>query len=71
VEPKELQERRRAAGLDADSVMRAEPRIILLNQPLRHHEADGALTAESTCELAEDRQVDVQPNPVQSTDAKR
>jgi hypothetical protein len=71
VEPKELRERRHAAEQDADSVKRAEPRITLLNQPLRHHQADSALTAESTGELGEDRHVGVQPNPVQSSDATR
>jgi hypothetical protein len=71
VDPKELEERRRAAEEEADSLKRAAPRITLLNEPLRHHEGDGSLAAESTGELGEDGQVGVQPNPVQPTDAER
>ena len=68
MDPKELEERRNAAEEEADSLRRAVPRITLLNEPLRHHEGDGSLAAESTGELGEDRQVGLQPNPVQSTD---
>jgi hypothetical protein len=68
VDAKELEERRRAAEQEADSLKRAAPRITLLNEPLRHHEGDGSLAAESTGELGEDRQGGVQPNPVQPTD---
>ena len=68
MDPKELEERRRAAEEEADSLKRAAPQITLLNEPLRHHEGDGSLAAESTGELGEDGQVGVQPNPVQSTE---
>ena len=57
--PKELEERRRTAEEQADSVKRAVPRITLLNEPLRHHEGDGSLTADSAGELGEDGQVGV------------
>jgi hypothetical protein len=56
VDPKELEERRRAAKDEADSVKRAIPRITLLNEPLRHHEGDGSLSADSVGELADDDQ---------------
>jgi hypothetical protein len=59
VDPKEFEERRRAAEEQADSVKRAVPRITLLNEPLRHHEGDGSLTADSVAELGEDGQVGV------------
>jgi hypothetical protein len=56
VDPKELAERRRAAEDEADSLKRAVPRITLLNEPLRHHEGDGSLSADSVGEAAEDGQ---------------
>jgi hypothetical protein len=56
VDPKELDERRHAAEEAADGLRRAVPRITLLNEPLRHHEGDGSLSAESAVELAEDGQ---------------
>jgi hypothetical protein len=52
--PKEL----RSGGLPtrrADNLKRAVPRITLLNAPLRHHEDDGSIPAESAEELGEDR----------------
>ena len=71
MDPKELEERRRASEEEADSLKRAAPQITLLNEPLRHHEDDGSLTAESTGEFDEDGQVGMQPNPVQAPDAER
>jgi hypothetical protein len=59
VDPKELEERRRAAEEEADRLRRAVPRIALLNEPLRHHEGDGSLSADSAAELGEDRQAGV------------
>jgi hypothetical protein len=55
MDPKELEQRRRAAEEEADNVRRAVPRITLLNEPLRHHEADGSLSAERPREPGEDR----------------
>jgi hypothetical protein len=46
VDPKELEERRATAEQTAESVKQAQPRITLLNQPLRHHEDNGSLTAD-------------------------
>jgi hypothetical protein len=71
MDPKELEQRGHLAEEDQDSVRPAVPRIALLNEPLRHHDGDGSLTAESTSELGEDREVGVQPNPIQSTNAQR
>jgi hypothetical protein len=68
VDPKELAERQRLAQEEADSVKRAVPRIAVLNKPLRHHDGDGALTAESAGELGEDGQVGMKPDPIQSPD---
>ena len=59
MDPKELDEQRRVAEEQADSVQRAVPRITLLNEPLRHHEGDGSLTADSAGELDEDGQAGV------------
>jgi hypothetical protein len=59
VDPKELEERRRAAEEEADSLKRAVPRITLLNAPLRHHEGDGSLSADSAAEVREDGEVGV------------
>jgi hypothetical protein len=59
VDPKELQQREHLPEEDADSVRRAVPRVTLLNEPLRHHERDGSLTAESAGELREDPAVGV------------
>jgi hypothetical protein len=56
VDRQELEERRRAAEEEADSLKRAVPRITLLNEPLRHHESDGSLSAENAREPGEDRQ---------------
>jgi hypothetical protein len=70
VDAKELQRRRRAAENEAGRLKRAVPRITLLNQPVRHHEVDGSLTADSATELGEDRQVGGQPNPAATTDAQ-
>jgi hypothetical protein len=56
VDPKEPEERRRAAEDEADSLKRAVPQISLLNEPLRHHEGDGSLSADSVGELADDGQ---------------
>jgi hypothetical protein len=56
VDPKALEERRGAAEDEADSPKRAVPRITLLNEPLRHHEGDGSLSADSVGELADDGQ---------------
>ena len=67
----ELDDRQRFAEEEADSLKRAVPRITVLNEPLRHHEGDGALTTQSTSQLGEDGQFGVQPNPIQSPDAKR
>ena len=55
MDPKELQERRAADEEVADNRKRVVPRITLLNAPLRHHEDDGSIPAESTEELGEDR----------------
>ena len=52
----ELEEWRHAAEDEADSPRRAVPRITLLNEPLRHHEDDGSLSADSVGELADDGQ---------------
>jgi hypothetical protein len=71
VDPKELEERRRVAEKAADSLRRAVARITLLNAPPRHHEADGSLPAERAGELGEDRQIGVQPDPIQSTDTEQ
>jgi hypothetical protein len=71
VDREELDDRQRVAEEEADSLKRAAPRITLLNEPLRHHEGDGALTTQSTSQLGEDGQVGLQPNPFQSPDAKR
>jgi hypothetical protein len=57
----ELEERRLVAEQEAAEFRRAVPRITLLNAPLRHHDSDGALTAEGAGELGEDRQIGVQP----------
>jgi hypothetical protein len=57
VDPKELEARRRAAQEEADSPKRAVPRITLLNEPLRHHEGDGSLSADSAAELRDDGEV--------------
>jgi hypothetical protein len=59
VDPKELEERRRAAEEEADGLRRAVPRIILLNAPLRHHEGDGSLSADIAAELRDDGEVGV------------
>jgi len=50
VDAKELDERRRVAEEEAASLQRAIPRIRLLNEPLRHHERDGSLSADSASE---------------------
>ena len=50
MDPKELDERRRVAEEEAAGLKRAIPRIRLLNQPLRHHEPDGSLSADSASE---------------------
>ena len=55
MDPKELEQRRRAAEEDAHSVRRAVPRITLLNEPLRHHEVDGSIPFASPRETGEDR----------------
>ena len=59
MDPKELAERQRLAQEEADSLKRAVPRITVLNEPLRRHDGDGALTAESESELGEDGEVGV------------
>ena len=59
MDPKELEERRRAAEDEADRMKRAVARITLLNEPLRHHEGDGSLSADSAAERGEDGQVGV------------
>ena len=51
----ELDERVRAAEEEADSPKHAVPRITLLNEPLRHHEGDGSLSADGVGEPGEDR----------------
>jgi hypothetical protein len=56
VDPKELEERRHAAEEQADRLKQAVPRITLLNEPLRHHEGDGSLSAESASEPRESAQ---------------
>ena len=55
MDPKELEERRAADEEVADNRKRAVPRITLLNAPLRHHENDGSVPAESAEELGEHR----------------
>jgi hypothetical protein len=55
VDRQELEQCRRAAEEEADSLKRAVPRITLLNEPLRHHEDDGSLSAEAAREPGEDR----------------
>ena len=56
MDPKELEERRRAAEEQANRLKQAVPRITLLNEPLRHHEGDGSLSAESAREPGESPQ---------------
>ena len=56
MDPQELDERVRAAEEEAYNLKRAVPRITLLNEPLRHHEGDGSLSAEAAREPGEDRQ---------------
>jgi hypothetical protein len=56
VDPQELDERVRAAKEEAEGLKRAVPRITLLNEPLRHHEGDGSLSAEAVREPGEDPQ---------------
>ena len=56
MDPKEVEERRRDAEEQAVRLKQAVPRIPLLNEPLRHHEGDGALSAESAREPRESRQ---------------
>jgi hypothetical protein len=67
MDPKELERRRRAADEATDSLKHAVPRITLLNEPLRHHDGDGALTADSTGELGEDGHVEAQPDPLDTS----
>jgi hypothetical protein len=55
VDPKELEKRRAGDDEVADNLKRAVPRITILNAPLRHHEDDGSIPAESAEELGEDR----------------
>ena len=55
MDPKELQERRAADEEVADNRTRVVPRITLLNAPLRHHEDDGSIPAQSAEEPGEDR----------------
>ena len=55
MDPKELEQRRAADEEVADNLKRAVPRITLLNEPLRHHEDDGSIPADSAEELGEDR----------------
>jgi hypothetical protein len=71
VDPKDLEERRHAAEQEADNLKRAAPRITLLNEPLRHHEPDGSLSAESAGELGADDHLDAQANPIEPPDAQR
>jgi hypothetical protein len=71
VDAEELQERRRAAENEAGRLKRAVPRITLLNQPVRHHEVDGSLTADSATELGGARRVGVQPNAAATTHVPR
>jgi hypothetical protein len=54
MDPKVLEDRRAAIEEAADHLRRYVPRITLLNEPLRHHEGDGSLPAESPDELGED-----------------
>jgi hypothetical protein len=54
MDPKEPHNRQQAPEEAADSPKRAVPRITLLNEPLRHHEGDGSLTADSADEPEED-----------------
>jgi hypothetical protein len=56
VDPKELEQRRRAAEEEADHLKRAVPRITLLNEPLRHREGEGSLSTEIAREPRESRQ---------------
>jgi len=55
MDPKELEERRAADEEVTDNRKRAVPRITLLNAPLRHHEDDGSIPAQSAEEPGEDR----------------
>jgi hypothetical protein len=55
MDPKELEEPRAGDEEVADNRKRAVPRITILNAPLRHHENDGSIPAESAEELDEDR----------------
>ena len=50
MDPKELDEPRGVAKEEAASLNRAVPRIRLLNEPLRHHEPDGSLSADTASE---------------------
>ena len=67
----ELEERRRAAEKATDSPKQAVSRITVLNEPLRHHDGDGALTADSAGELGEDGQVGLQLDPPDTPDTQR
>ena len=69
MDPQELEQRRRAADEATDSLKHAVPRITLLNQPLRHHEGDGSLTADSAGELGDDGQVEAQADPLDTSGA--
>lgn len=56
MDPKELHDRQQAVEETAESLKRAVPRITLLNEPLRHHDGDGSLTADSADQPDEDAQ---------------
>ena len=55
MDPKALEDRRAAIEEAADHLRRDVPRITILNEPLRHHEGDGSLPAESADALDETR----------------
>jgi hypothetical protein len=70
VDPNELELRRRVAHEEAYRLKQAVPRITLLNEPLRHHEGDGSLPAESAGEPGLDGR-GTQPDPEPRTEAER
>ena len=68
--PTEPRERQLAAHHTADNLRRDLPRIVVLNEPLRR-EWNGSRPTERASELGENRQIGVDSNPVQATDAER
>ena len=68
MDPHELAERERLADEEADKVKRALPQI---HVETLSSDWDSPSATERGGELGEDRQVGVQPDPIQPTDAER